>query len=90
MDIDSSRQTTQAARKIFAMWLFYAQIISLTSQNLSRKVGGVDAVNQSAGVIAKKQRCDMYQLNVNNGVLFSLSSSFSANVVVVLVAGLQK
>jgi hypothetical protein len=59
MDIDSSRQTTHAARKIFAMCSFQTAIISRTSQNLSRKVGGVDDVNRNADVIATNRRRDI-------------------------------
>jgi hypothetical protein len=63
---------------------------SWTSQNLSRNVGGFANVKRNANVMAKKQRRDMYQLNVNDGVLFNLSSNSSPAIVVVLVAGLQK
>jgi hypothetical protein len=59
MDIDSSRQTTHAARKIFAMCLFQAAIISRTSQNFIRNVGGFDDVNCNADVIATNRRRDM-------------------------------
>jgi hypothetical protein len=59
MDIDSSRQTTHAARKIFAMCSFHTPIISRTSQNLSRKVGGIDDVKRNADVIAMNRRHDM-------------------------------
>ena len=56
MDIDSSRQITHAATKIFAMWAFQAAIISRTCQYLSRNVGGFDDVNRNADVIAANRR----------------------------------
>ena len=57
--IDSSRQTTHAATKLFAMCAFQAAIISRTSQNLSRNVGGTDDVNRNADVIVMNLRRDM-------------------------------
>jgi hypothetical protein len=59
MDIDSSRQTTPAARKIFAMCSFHTPIISRTSQNLSQKVGGINDVKCNADVIAMNRRRDL-------------------------------
>jgi hypothetical protein len=63
---------------------------SRASQNLLLNIGGFANVKGNANGMAKKQRRDMYQLNVNIGVSFDSSSESSIAVVAVLVASLDK
>ncbi len=59
MDIDSLRQMTHEARKIFLMCSLKAAVIFRTSQNLSRKIGGFKDVNRNADMIAMNRHYDM-------------------------------
>jgi hypothetical protein len=88
--MDSSRQTTHAVEKTSFIREFQLAMRSWISQNFSRKVSGVDTVNRSPNVMAKKRRRGMYLLMVNDGVLFSSSSESSLATIVIRVTGLQK
>jgi hypothetical protein len=86
IDIDSLKHKAHAALKIVCMCSFHIEIKSRICQNLSRNDGGCLRVNRNADVIAKKCHRDMYQLKVNDGMLFATSS----DSLPILVAVFQK